>query len=80
MRRPFVAGVFALAMASAFEPPNPVLRAQAGAAKVEVATIHRNKEAEGARASAGPGAIIGPARFGVLPGGRLIAEASARWS
>jgi hypothetical protein len=61
-------------MAWALEAPSPALRAQAGAAKVEVATIHRNKEVEGARASAGPGAIIGPARFGVLPGGRLIAE------
>jgi len=73
MTRRFPASLFVLAMAWAFDGSGPA-RAQAGAAKVEVATIHRNKEVEGARASAGPGAILGPARFGVLPGGRLIAE------
>jgi len=44
------------------------------AQKVDVATIKRNKEIEGARASAPAGTPIPPARFQVLPGGRLMAE------
>jgi uncharacterized protein (TIGR03435 family) len=60
MTRRFIAAVFALAMA------------QAGA-KVNVATIHRNKDVEAMRAAAGPNTPIGPARFAVLPGGRLVA-------
>ena len=41
--------------------------------KVEVATIHRNKEVEGVRAAAPPGQGFGPVRLRVLPGGRLDA-------
>jgi uncharacterized protein (TIGR03435 family) len=44
-----------------------------GPPKVEVATIHRNTEVEGARASAPPGTPIAPARMIALPGGRLVA-------
>jgi uncharacterized protein (TIGR03435 family) len=44
-----------------------------GPPKVDVSTIHRNKDVEGARAAAPPGAPIPPARMMVLPGGRLIA-------
>jgi uncharacterized protein (TIGR03435 family) len=39
--------------------------------KVDVATIKRNKEIESIRASAPPGAPLGPSRLRVLPGGRL---------
>jgi uncharacterized protein (TIGR03435 family) len=51
-------------------------RAQSSAAtaKVDVATIHRNKDIEVARASVPAGTPIPPARFQVLPGGRLTAE------
>jgi uncharacterized protein (TIGR03435 family) len=42
-------------------------------ARVDVATIHRNKDAEGTRASAPPGTPMAPARTNVMPGGRLIA-------
>jgi uncharacterized protein (TIGR03435 family) len=41
--------------------------------KVDVATIKRNKEIEGIRATAPPGQGFGPVRFRVLPGGRLEA-------
>jgi uncharacterized protein (TIGR03435 family) len=41
--------------------------------RVDVATIHRNKDVEGARASAPPGTPMAPARMNVMPGGRLIA-------
>jgi uncharacterized protein (TIGR03435 family) len=41
--------------------------------KVDVATIHRNKEIEGIRATAPPGQGFGPVRLRVLPGGRLDA-------
>jgi len=44
-----------------------------GQATVEVATIHRNKDVEGARAAAPPGAPIPAARMTVIPGGRLVA-------
>jgi len=44
-----------------------------GSPKVDVATIHRNKDAEGARAAAPPGTPIGPARMIAMPGGRLMA-------
>jgi uncharacterized protein (TIGR03435 family) len=73
MTRRAVVGVFALAMAWAFDAPSPALRAQAGVAKVEVATIHRNKEIENARAGVPAGTPLGPARMAVLPGGRLTA-------
>jgi len=51
------------------------LRAQTSVAapKVEVATIRRNKDIEGARASVPPGTPIAPARLQVLPGGRMAA-------
>jgi uncharacterized protein (TIGR03435 family) len=70
----FVVGAFALSVASA--GGLPIVRAQtsiSGPPKVEVSTIHRNKDVEGARASAPPGAPIGPARMSVMPGGRLMA-------
>jgi uncharacterized protein (TIGR03435 family) len=41
--------------------------------KVDVATIHRNTEIEGIRATAPPGQGFGPVRLRVLPGGRLDA-------
>ncbi|HZI82205.1 MAG TPA: TIGR03435 family protein [Vicinamibacterales bacterium] len=54
----------------------PIVGAQgpaAGAPKVDVATIHRNKEIESIRAAAPPGQGFGPVRLRVLPGGRLDA-------
>jgi uncharacterized protein (TIGR03435 family) len=50
-----------------------IAQAPAGAPKVELATIHRNKEAEGVRASLPPNVPIGPTSVAVLPGGRLTA-------
>lgn len=50
------------------------VRAQAPLAafpKVDVATIHRNKEIESIRAAASPNAPLGPSRLRVMPGGRL---------
>lgn len=50
------------------------VRAQAPLAafpKVDVATIHRNKEMESIRAAASPNAPLGPSRLRVMPGGRL---------
>jgi len=41
--------------------------------KVEAATIHRNTDIEGIRATAPPGQGFGPVRLRVLPGGRLDA-------
>ena len=70
MTRSLVATVVALAVSSiAVLAQTPA----GGAAKVEVATIHRNKDVEGARASAPPGTPIPPGRVLVLPGGRLMA-------
>ncbi len=43
-------------------------------AKVDVATVKRNKEAEAFRASVSPNTPVGPARMGMLPGGRLMAD------
>jgi uncharacterized protein (TIGR03435 family) len=71
MTRRVLVGAFALAMAWAFDAPGPTLRAQTGAAKVDVATIHRNKEIENARAGVPAGTPIGPSRMQLLPGGRL---------
>jgi uncharacterized protein (TIGR03435 family) len=74
--RVFVVAFFVLSIAWASHTPGTALRAQASVppAKVDVATIKRNKEVEGARAGAPAGTPIPPARFQVLPGGRLIAE------
>ncbi len=70
--------VLAASTAWAIDGSGAGLHAQASGvaspAKVDVATIKRNKEVEGARASAPPGTPIPPARFQVLPGGRLSAE------
>src|SRR5262249_25666935 len=67
MTRRVLVGVFALATAWAFDASCPALRAQTGAAKVDVATIHRNKEIENARAGAPPGTPLGFVRMQMLP-------------
>src|SRR4051812_42383297 len=69
------ATVVALSIASVLIGRDARVRAQTSVAapKVEVATIRRNKDIEGARASAPPGTPIAPARLQVLPGGRLAA-------
>jgi|SRR6185369_5625179 len=46
----------------------------AQAAKVDVATIKRNKDAEAFRAAASASQPIGPARMGIMVGGRLMAR------
>jgi uncharacterized protein (TIGR03435 family) len=48
-------------------------QAPADAPKVDVATIHRNKEAEAGRASLPANVPVGPVSIAILPGGRLTA-------
>src|SRR5436309_1151336 len=63
--RVFAAAFFALSIAVASRESGLSLRAQTSAQqpKVEVATIKRNKDVEGARASAPAGTPIPPARI-----------------
>jgi uncharacterized protein (TIGR03435 family) len=69
MARGIVAFVVALAVSAIAVPAQTPV----GGPKVEVATIHRNKDSEAGRAAAPPGTPIPPARVLVLPGGRLNA-------
>jgi uncharacterized protein (TIGR03435 family) len=66
MARGIVATIGALAVCS-------ITALAQTAPKVDIATIHRNKDSEGARAAAPPGAPVPPGRVIALPGGRLSA-------
>jgi uncharacterized protein (TIGR03435 family) len=74
--RVLVAAVLAVSIAVIVDNLDSGVRAQTSVsapAKVEVASIRRNKDVEGARAAAPAGTPIAPARLQVRPGGRLAA-------